>query len=143
LGAKRVDDIYAAWNTNEDEIKYADTLLNAMDNYAMFDARCFNLPKEEVANLIYWRQLDATRNSIQMVGQALFSHSQLQGKSCNKIQDMLMEEYGINWNNYPTYQKRGSACYKKDGYWYIDKEMPIIKGADRQYVEQHINFDEE
>ena len=36
---------------------------------AMFDARCFNIPKEEACNLIYWRQLDATRNSIQMVGQ--------------------------------------------------------------------------
>lgn len=31
---------------------------------AMFDARCFNIPKEEVCNLIYWRQLDAARNSI-------------------------------------------------------------------------------
>ena len=31
---------------------------------AMFDARCFNIPKEEVVNLIYWRQLDAIRNSI-------------------------------------------------------------------------------
>ena len=41
---------------------------------AMFDARCFNIPKEEVTNYFYWRQLDATRNSIQMVGQANFSH---------------------------------------------------------------------
>ena len=45
-----------------------------------------NIPKEEVTNLIYWRQLDATRNSIQMVGQANFSHKELQNKSCN-IQD--------------------------------------------------------
>ena len=42
-----------------------------------FDARCFNIPKEEVANYFYWRQLDATRNSIQMVGQANFSHKEL------------------------------------------------------------------
>ena len=43
----------------------------------MFDARCFNIPKEEVTNNIYWRQLDATRNSIQMVG--------LNGKKENKL----------------------------------------------------------
>lgn len=55
---------------------------------AMFDAKCFNIPKEEVTNYIYWRQLDATRNSIQMVGQANFSHKELQNKSCNDIQDM-------------------------------------------------------
>ena len=79
---------------------------------AMFDARCFNIPKEEVTNLIYWRQLDATRNSIQMVGRSKFSHKQLENKSCSDIQDMLMNEYQINWNNIPTYLKRGSCCIK-------------------------------
>ena len=51
---------------------YIQTLLNAVDKGAMFDARCFNIPKEEVTNNFYWRQLDASRNSIQMVGQANF-----------------------------------------------------------------------
>ena len=78
---------------------YIETLQNAVDNGAMFDARCFNIPKEEVTNLIYWRQLDASRNSIQMVGQANFSHKELQNKSCNDIQDMLMTQKGINWND--------------------------------------------
>ena len=80
---------------------------------AMFDCRCFNIPKEEVTNCIYWRQLDATRNSIQMVGQANFSHKELQNKSCNDIQDMLMTQ-GINWNDLPIYQKRGSCCVKEN-----------------------------
>ena len=78
----------------------------------MFDARCFNIPKEEVTNLVYWRQLDASRNSIQMVGQANFSHKELQNKSCNDIQNMLMTQKGINWNDLPTYQKRGSCCVR-------------------------------
>ena len=51
----------------DNQLDYAKTLFKKLDS-AMFDARCFNIPKEEVANLIYWRQLDATRNSIQMVG---------------------------------------------------------------------------
>lgn len=113
---------------------------------AMFDARCFNIPKEEVANLIYWRQLDATRNSIQMVGQANFSHKELQNKSCNQIQDMLMVQKNINWNNFPTYQKRGSCCIKEEkmiedqmrSSWIIDTEIPIFKGIDRDYVEKRI-----
>ena len=79
---------------------------------AMFDARVFNIPKEEVTNLIFWRQLDAARNSVQMVGQAYFSHKELQNKSCSDIQDMLMEKYNINWNDFPTTQKRGSCCIK-------------------------------
>ena len=115
---------------------------------AMFDARCFNIPKEEVCNLIYWRQLDAARNSIQMVGQANFSHKELQNKSCNDIQDMLMTQKGINWNDFPTYQKRGSCCIKEDyadkengslrTHWIIDKEIPMFKGEDRDYVDKLI-----
>ena len=98
---------------------YIKTLQNAVDKGAMFDARCFNIPKEEVTNLVYWRQLDASRNSIQMVGQANFSHKELQNKSCNDIQDMLMTQKGINWNDLPTYQKRGSCCVKRE-FW-VDK----------------------
>lgn len=88
----------------------------AIEKGAMFDTRVFNIPKEEVTNYFYWRQLDASRNSIQMVGQANFSHTQLQYKSCNDIQDMLMTHKGINWNDFPTYQKRGS-CVVKEDYW--------------------------
>ena len=86
--------------------------VSAAEKGAMFDARCFNIPKEEVTNLIYWRQLDATRNSIQMVGQAHFSHNELQDKTCNMIQDMLMTKYGINWNDFTTPCKRGTACIR-------------------------------
>ena len=111
----------------------------AAEKSAMFDARCFNIPKEEACNLVYWRQLDATRNSIQMVGQANFSHNELQGKSCNIIQDMLLTQRGINWNNYPTQWKRGVAWKKNIG---IDYEMPILKGEDRKYVDEVIFMEE-
>ena len=144
----------------QQEIKeYHNTLIAALDKGAMFDARCFNIPKEEVTNLIYWRQLDASRNSIQMVGQANFSHNELQNKSCNDIQDMLMLQKNINWNDFPTYQKRGSCVVKSDeketitednigtkmtirSKWIIDKEMPILKGEDRAYVDNLIYIGE-
>lgn len=140
----------------------------ALGKGAMFDARCFNIPKEEVCNLIYWRQLDATRNSIQMVGQANFSQTELNGKSCNEIQDMLMTQKGINWNDFPTYLKRGSACIRmpiseekiteiikpewgeprtiekmvRRYAWTIDLDMPILKGDGRSYVEDWIYIGE-
>ena len=139
------------------EKKYLEKLDKAAEKGAMFDARVFNIPKEEVTNLIYWRQLDATRNSIQMVGQANFSHKQLQHKSCNDIQNMLLTEKDINWNNFPTTMKRGSCCIKNRGVckpygntvlapglpigeWFIDNEIPIFKDEGREYIEQLINF---
>lgn len=121
---------------------YVLVLLKAIEKGAMFDSRCFNIPKEEVCNLIYWRQLDAIRNSIQMVGQANFSHKQLQNKNCNMIQDMLYGQKGINWNDYPIVCKRGTAIIKKDNKWYIDTQMPVLKGADRKYVNDTILYEE-
>ena len=117
---------------------YFDTLYKAKSKGAMFDARCFNIPKEEVTNLIYWRQLDATRNSIQMVGQANFSQKELQGKSCNDIQDMLFQLKGINWNGFLTYYKRGTACIKDGNRWILDYDMPILKGEGREYLDKLI-----
>lgn len=110
---------------------------------AMFDARCFNIPKEEVCNLIYWRQLDATRNSIQMVGQANFSHKELQGLSCNKIQDKLLIEKDVNWNNFESRWKRGVACIYDNQGWKINYEMPILKGENRKYIDDLIFIEEE
>ena len=136
----------------QQEIKeYHDTLRAAVNKGAMFDARCFNIPKEEVTNLIYWRQLDATRNSIQMVGQANFSHKELQNKSCNDIQDMLMLQKGINWNNFPVDCKRGAACIRVNTEsndtlrreWKIDKNMPMLKGDDRDYLDKLIYVGEQ
>lgn len=136
----------------------------AVEKGAMFDARVFNIPKEEVTNYIYWRQLDATRNSIQMVGQANFSHKELQNKTCNMIQDMLHEQKGINWNDFPTHQKRGTCIIKQGkkerimtenigdngdilgtimtirSKWIIDENIPIFKGEDRNYIEKLIYF---
>ena len=129
-----------------------DTHMKALNKGAMFDARVFNIPKEEVANLIYWRQLDATRNSIQMVGQANFSHNELQNKSCNQIQEMLLQEQDINWNDSPTHLKRGSCGIKEyialdektlRSYWRVDTEIPIFKGEDRDYIERFILPEEE
>lgn len=145
-----------------EEAEYKATLYKAIDKGAMFDARVFNVPKEEVTNLIYWRQLDATRNSIQMLGRANFSSKELHEKTCNMIQDMLMTQRGINWNDLHTYLKRGSCCIKMyqvdEGSWSshaedklmpngrtrwdIDTEIPIFKGEGRQYIERLINVGE-
>ena len=94
-----------------------------------------------------------------MVSQANFSHQELQNKTCNMIQDMLYEQKGINWNDFPTYQKRGTCIVrnkividsdgitktamlrdttKSENEWLIDEDMPILKGEDRKYIDNLI-----
>lgn len=145
------------WAYGETNLELCGIYMRAVEKGAMFDCRCFNIPKEEVTNLIYWRQLDASRNSIQMLGQANFSHKELQNKSCNDIQEMLMTQKGINWNDLPTYKKRGSCCVKttqyKEGafqpddpvrtYWSIDDDITIFRGEDREYIDRLIYIEGE
>lgn len=123
---------------------------------AMFDARTFSIPKDEVCNYFIWRQQDATRNSIETVGQTYFSQKDLNGRSQNEIQEMLWQQHSINWNTYPIAYKRGVCCSKvlretpmenprnpgkeivvARRKWVIDREPPIFT-QDREYVEKKI-----
>lgn len=107
---------------------------------AFFDARVFNIPKEEVCNYFIWRQQDATRNSINSLAQVHFSQKQLDGKNTNQVQDLLMLEKGINWNNEATWAKRGSCVQRIDGVK-IDMEIPIFT-QDRNYINKFLEGEE-
>ena len=140
---KEIADCFVDENEDNDNIcNYCDALMKAVEKGAMFDSRCFNIPKEEVTNLLFWRQLDASRNSVQMVGRAYYSHKELHGKNNAQIQDMLMEK-GVNWNDFPTHQKRGSCCIRdNEGHWFVDNNIPIFKNEGREYIEKLINCEE-
>ena len=148
-------DTYVNHYWEETVSKYSKTLKGIVERGAMFDARCFNIPKEEVTNCFIWRQQDATRNAVQMLGQTYFSHKALDNKSISDIQDMLMLEKHINFNDMPTAFKRGVCCYKtlpvdinidaitkeetvvQRTRWIIDDEIPIFT-QDPNYVEQWV-----
>ena len=70
-----------------------------------------------------------------------------------------MTQKGINWNDLPVYQKRGSCCVrnkivvesngimetiqlrdtsKSENEWIVDKNIPIFKGEDRNYIDKLI-----
>lgn len=90
---------------------------NVVENMKLadFDSRVFQIPElEEVVNYFIWRQQDTTRNSVSMAAQSVFSHRELQGKNGSEMQDMLMLDKGINWNNYPVSCKRGSCIVKRN-----------------------------
>lgn len=136
-----------------DQIIQSAIYRKALDKGATFDARCFNIPREEVTNLLYWRQKDAIRNSIQMVGQANFSQEELNHKSREDIKHMLCDK-NIVWDVFPKAKRFGSCCIKKEienkstGYngevraieyrtkWIIDDNIPLFKDENRNYIEK-------
>ena len=78
-----------------------------------FDCRVFNTPNlEEATNAIFWRELDATKNSITMAASEYYSHNFLHGKNGSEKQELLFQK-GINWNDYPDFFKRGTYIQRK------------------------------
>lgn len=150
----RIDDLdEEAWSAGT---SYMVDIIQPKMFTAMFDARVFSIPKDEVCNYFIWRQQDATRNSIATVGQTYFSQKELDGRSQNEIQEMLWQQHGINWNAYPIAYRRGACCSKvlrkasmenprnpgkeivvTRRKWVIDRKPPIFT-QDREYVENKI-----
>ena len=114
-------------------------------DFAQFDSRVYNVPHDEVVNYMIWRQQDASRNSVQMLGRFHFSQKEMHGKSNSQVQDMLMLNKGVNWNDLPVWMKRGSAVYQRAD-WnefmsfypaHIDDNIPIFT-QDRAFIEKHL-----
>jgi len=90
---------------------------------AYFDARVFQVPTTiELHNAFLWRQFDASKNSISQYARHYFSHRQLQGKNGSEMQDMMMLEKEFNWNDAPTWTKRGVVVRRVQ----VEKEVDVL-----------------
>jgi len=135
-----------------------DPMAPTLPKQAYFDARVFIVPSQiEVVNHMIWRQQDATRNSVSMAAHALLGHKATMNRSGAEKQEMMFQEKGVNWNDYPTKFKRGVIIFKEtylknvlnptdmDGNsepvvvlvprtrWSIDSETPIFT-QDKEYL---------
>lgn len=91
---------------------------------AMFDARAFNIPREEITNYFLWRSQDWHRNSVSMYAQSFFSHKQLHGKSVPDMHEML-HGLGKNWRHDLTKaQKNGRFWYHQSGIMKSEDNVP-------------------
>ena len=91
---------------------------------AIFDSRVFVVPESELNNVVLWRQFDASKNSISMYAQSMFNHKELKGKKSNEMQEMMFAKNSFNWNNAPTWTKRGIILKRTDQGLVEDWEIP-------------------
>ena len=118
--------------------------------FAKFDSRFTNYSEKEVNNYFVARQRDCIKNSIQALGQTLFTHKELDRKNMSQVQDMCFEK-GHNWNDLPVSYKRG-RCIIKENYiqsntktgnpvirsrWIVDNNIPDFS-KDKNYIEQYL-----
>jgi tRNA(His) guanylyltransferase len=82
------------------------------DTLALFDARVFTLEDHvEAANCFLWRQQDAIRNAVSMIGQATFSHRELQNVSTRALRQKLLEEKDVRVEDFPLEALQGQVAY--------------------------------
>lgn len=131
----------------------------AIDECATFDARAFNLPKDEVVNYFIWRQQDAERNSVNMYGRQFMSQNEMHAKNSKEIRRLLEEKYHSPWENNPTFFKRG-VCIQKVQYeeffkapngntgtvrrtrWDVNLEIPVFT-QDKEFVSNYLKIEEQ
>lgn len=94
--------------------KVSENIPEKKDQLAFFDSRVWSVPNlEEAANVFLWRELDAIRNSVFVVGRSYFSHKQLHGKKQGDLKKMLLDK-GVDWDkDFPDYLKRGTYIARK------------------------------
>lgn len=114
-----------------------------LKDVALFDARVFQIPKEDVTNYFVWRQKDAVRNSINFIARLYFSHKELHKRDIKNVQEMLWQVHHINWNDFDVWKRRGSCIVPNDvpSGWVEDDNTPIFTKK-REYIDSKVYVDE-
>lgn len=115
---------------------------------ALFDCRAFTIPVLEIENYFIWREKDAIKNAVSMVGFAHFSHKALHGINSQGKIDMLLKEKRINFNALSPRYRRGACAVREDVVldndrvrkkWKIDHNIPDFRD-DRDYITKRIEL---
>ena len=88
----------------------ASTMSKNFPMNGIFDSRVLTIPKDDIPNLFIWRQQDWKRNSIQMLGQSILGHKEMNGL---KNEDVITrcKEKGTLWNDLDDIYKYGLYVY--------------------------------
>lgn len=90
--------------SNKDDEEYYIKITNKAQ--AIFDARVFNVPKENIVNCLLWRQKDCIKNSVSSIAQSMFSHKKLHGKNSIERIEMINNKAMLsNLKKYDDYDE--------------------------------------
>lgn len=109
---------------NEKRLKY----LPNHNKIANFDCRIYQTPTlYDACMSLQWREYDATRNSIQMLAHSLFSDSEMFKLNTSELQDKMILEKNVNWNDLDVKFKRGTYVRRiKTSKKFTDDELNLL-----------------
>ena len=83
---------------------------------AFFDSRVFQVKESDIETVLWWRLMDAKRNSVSTLAQSLYSPKELHGKMNSEMKEMIIQK-GKDWDKEPNEYKQG--------FWLIKKPIEI------------------
>jgi tRNA(His) 5'-end guanylyltransferase len=123
----------------EDLRKYTIGTVANMPLYE-FDCKVWNVPNaHDVYAWLLYRQFDCIRNSKQQLAQTYVPHNVLSGKNADKQIELLAQEKGIDWNDFPDGLKNGRIVYKAEMLFTNQDGIPYIRS--KWLVEPAKRFD--
>lgn len=113
------------------------------DKLAIFDARIYQTPTlQDACAQLLWRENDATKNSIAMIAQSIYSHQQLKHLNGNQMQEKMMVEKGVNWNAFETRKKRGTYVKRiKTSKPFTAKELASLPPKHNAHKNPNLNIE--
>lgn len=94
-----------------------------------FDCKAWNVPsKNEVFAWMLYRQNDCIRNSKEAVAQTYLPKKSLHGLTCDEQLKRVLDEKGIDWNDFSDDKKYGRFIYKE-----TEDKIATYNGKNVQY----------
>jgi tRNA(His) 5'-end guanylyltransferase len=127
---QKISSVVASMMTSVFTRRIIDALMLNSGVWPMFDARCFNVPREEVTNYFLWRAKDWERNSLSMYCGSFFSDKELHGKGRSDKHEML-NGIGKNWTaDLSPRQRNGAFIVRGVGGGYVETSDILAKYVD-------------
>jgi hypothetical protein len=79
---------------------------------AFFDARAFNVPKEDVPNYFVWRQRDWERNTVLMAAQHYLEQATCFKRKIPELRHML-EDTTFAWDRLANHERHGTFIFSE------------------------------
>lgn len=100
---------------------------------ANFDARSFNIPKEDVVNYFLCLAQDWSDNSLQMYARSFYSSKQLMNKT-TADKHIMLKSIGKDWRTDVPERFKYGVWLTKDGTTFIEPEYEAIKELLHEYL---------
>lgn len=135
------EEFYCSYEGDDKEELYG-AYNQIYEDGVVFKVRCFNVPEENVVDMIYYRQRENIRCMVEHYCKKYLKRCDILGKTMSETKSKLKKEFGVDLDKLPSMYMNGLSCHKGPDTFItkkkftIDYEMPLLEGENRKYLQE-------